>query len=129
MSQTQRITVTKEQWDEAAEAYELGHQHAAEIARELGVSPATVSREFARRGCVKACRIAETIAKIEAGLDAEVQDRILAKAATAMEVKKAISRFVDEIFDAIDAANRAGEPLGANPEVAKIDSALQLALR
>jgi IS30 family transposase len=129
MSQTHRNAVAKEQWDEAAAAYELGYKHAAQISRELGVSPATVSREFKRRGCVKACRVAETIADIEAKLDAEAKLKARAKAAADAERAKALNSLVGELMDAIMAADRAGSLTMANPDIARIDKALQLVLR
>jgi IS30 family transposase len=129
MSQTHRKSVTKEQWDQAAADYELGHKHAAQIARELDVSPATVSREFKRRGCVKACRVAEFVADLEARLDVEAERKARAKAAADAERAKALDSLVGELMDAITAANRAGSVTMANPEIARIDKALQLALR
>ena len=129
MSQTRRITITKEQWDAAAADYELGHKHAAQIARELEVSPATVSREFKRRGCVKAGRIAETIAAIEARLDAEAKLKAQAKAAADAERAKALDNLVGELMDALMAADQSGNLSMANPEIARIDKALQLAMR
>jgi DNA-binding MurR/RpiR family transcriptional regulator len=129
MSRIHRVAVTKEEWDDAAAAYELGSKHGAQIARELGVSPATVSREFQRRGCRKGCRVDEYVAEFLARLDAEAEEKVRAEAAKAAERKAAIARFVDQIFGAIDAAHDAGESLGANPEIARIDKELQLALR
>jgi len=129
MSQTHGVALTKQQWEEAAAAYELGHKHAAQIARELGVSAATVSREFARRGCVKGSRIAETIAEIETRLDAEANERARAKAAADAERKALVSQLVNELFDAFDAADLAGEPREANPNIARIGRELHLALR
>ena len=129
MSQPHRISVTKEQWDEAAAAYELGTKHGAQIARELGVSPATVSREFQRRGCRKGCRVHEYVAEFITRLEAEAEEKVRTEAAKAAERKAAIARFVDEIFGLLDAAHDAGESLGANPEIARIDKELQLALR
>jgi len=129
MPQTRRIAVTKKQWDEAAATYELGHKHAAQIARELGVSAATVSREFKRRGCVKASRVAETITDLEARLDAEAKQKARAKAAADAERAKALDSLVGELMDAITAANRAGSLTMANPDIARIDKALQLAMR
>jgi IS30 family transposase len=129
MSHPSRKSITKERWDEAAADYELGHKHAAQIARELGVSPATVSREFKRRGCVKACRIAETIAAIEARLDAEAEQKARAEAAAAAARKAVIDSLVGELMDTLMAADRAGGLAAANPEIARIDKALQLALR
>lgn len=129
MSQTNRKSISKEQWDAAAADYELGHKHAAQIARELNVSPATVSREFKRRGCVKAGRIAETIAAIEARLDAEAERKARAQAAAAAERKAVIDSLVGELMDTLMTADEAGDLAAANPEIARIDKALQLAMR
>jgi IS30 family transposase len=125
MSQTHRKSITKEQWDEAAAIYELGYQHAAQIARELGVSAATVSREFKRRGCVKACRVGEVIAELEAKLDAEAKER----QAEAEAKAAAINALAGELIDAVFAADQAGNLTMANPDIARIDRALQLAMR
>jgi IS30 family transposase len=129
MSGTHRIAVTTAQWDEAAAAYELGQKHAAQIARGLGVSPATVSREFKRRGCVKACRVGEFIADLEARLDAEAEQKARAKAVADAERAKALDSLVGELMDALLAADQAGNLSMANPEIARIDKALQLAMR
>lgn len=129
MSQLHRKQVTKEQWDEGAASYELGYKHAAQIARELGVSAATVSREFKRRGCAKACRVAETIADLEARLDAEAERKARAKAVADAERAKALDSLVGELMDALVKANQAGNLTMANPEIARIDKALQLAMR
>jgi IS30 family transposase len=129
MSEPHRKAVTIEQWNEAAAAYELGHKHAAQIARELGVSAATVSREFKRRGCVKACRVVEFIADLEARLDAEAKLKEQAKAAADAERAKALDNLVGELMDVLVAADQAGNLSMANPEIARIDKALQLAMR
>jgi len=129
MSRPPRISITKEQWDEAAAAYELGHMHAAEIARNLGVSPATVSREFQRRGCVKGCRVGEIIAELEARLDAEAEEKARAKATADARRKAAIAHFYDEFVAIKDAADKAGVPWWEKPEIHRIDKELQLALR
>ena len=129
MSQTHRKSISKEQWDEAAASYELGYSNGAQIARKLGVSPATVSREFKRRGCVKASRIAEFVAELEAKLDAEAEDKARAKAASDAERAKALDSLVGELMDALVKANQTGTLTMANPEIARIDKALQLVMR
>jgi IS30 family transposase len=129
MSQTHRKSITKEQWAEAATDYELGHKHGAQIARELGVSPATVSREFKRRGCVKACRVGEFVADLEVRLNVEAERKARAKAAADAERAKALDSLVGELMDAITAANQAGNLSMANPDIARIDRALQQVLR
>jgi IS30 family transposase len=129
MSRAHRISVTKEQWDEAAASYELGTKHGAQIARELGVSPATVTREFQRRGCRKGSRVAEYVTAFLARLDAEAMEKAKAEASAAAASKAAIARFVDELFAVFESADSAGEPWWANPEISRIDKELQLALR
>jgi IS30 family transposase len=125
MSQTHRVTVTEEQWDEAAASYELGYSNGAQIARELGVSPATVSREFKRRGARKGCRVGEVVAELVAKLDAEAKERQAEAEARAA----AIHALAGELVDAVFAADRAGDLTMANPDIARIDKALQLAMR
>ena len=83
MSSENRKIITETQWEWAVEAYELGTKHGAQIARELDVSPATISREFKRRGCRKACRVAEIVTALEAVLDAK--DRVRARQRAAEE--------------------------------------------
>jgi IS30 family transposase len=129
MPKTHRVSIAKEQWDQAAADYELGHKHGAQIARELGVSPATVSREFKRRGCVKACRVAEFVADLEAKLNIEAERKARAKAAADAERAKALDSLVGELMDALVKAGQAGNLTMANPDIARIDKALQLALR
>jgi IS30 family transposase len=127
MSRLHRISVTKEQWDEAAAAYELGSKHGAQIARELGVSAATVTREFQRRGCRKACRVDEYVAAFIAKLDAEAAEKARTKAAADAARRALVSRLVDELWNALGAADQAGEPPEANPAVARIGWELHLA--
>jgi IS30 family transposase len=125
MSQTHRVTVTEEQWDEAVACYELGYQNGAQIARELGVSAATVCREFKRRGARKGCRVGEVVAELVAKLDAEAKERQAAAEARAA----AISALAGELVDAVFAADQAGDLTMANQNIARIDRALQLAMR
>ena len=129
MSQTHQKSITKEQWDEAAASYELGYSNGAQIARELGVSPATVSREFKRRGCVKASRIAEFVAELEARLDAEAKEKAHRQQAEATARAATMDALIGELMDTIMKANQEGNLSMANPDIARIDRALQLALR
>jgi Mn-dependent DtxR family transcriptional regulator len=46
MPNTHRSKATEQQWLEAVTAFELGYENGSQIARRLGVSPSTVSREF-----------------------------------------------------------------------------------
>jgi IS30 family transposase len=128
MFKTHRVQVTKAQWDEAAADYELGHKHAAQIARELCLSPATVSREFKRRGCVKASRIAETFAAIEAELDAEAEEKARAEAAAEAIRKELISRLLDEFFATSDAVRKRGADPDIDPDLERIGRELSRAV-
>jgi IS30 family transposase len=127
MSAIQRTSVTEEQWKWAADDFELGRKHAVEIAAELGVSPATVSREFKRRGCRKACRVAESVAKLEAALDAkarrEAHRRRVEKAAV-MERLAAMDALIGEMVKSLVAAERAGNLSSAVPEIVRIGKTL-----
>jgi IS30 family transposase len=120
-------TITEDQWLEAVGAYELGTKHAVEIGRDLGVSAATVSREFKRRGARKACRVAESVAELEAALDVKAQrkarQRHLQEAA-AMERSAELDRLVSELMRSIMAAERAGSLASAAPKVTEIGKAL-----
>lgn len=125
MSRPHQISVTKEQWEEAAASYELGYRNGAQIARELGVSPATVSREFKRRGARKGGRVGEVIAELVARLDADAKGR-----QAEAEAKAAlINVLAGELIDAVFAADEAADLTLANPDIARIDRALQLAMR
>jgi IS30 family transposase len=128
MRETQRVSVTKTQWDKAAAEYELGLKHAAQIARELGVSPATVSREFKRRGCVKARRVAETVADLEAKLNVEAKRKAKAEEAANERRAAAINSLVGELMAALTAADKAGDLTMANPEISRIDRELRQTL-
>jgi hypothetical protein len=125
MSQTHRKSITKEEWDEAVESYELGYQNGAQIARELGVSPATVCREFKRRDARKGCRVGEVVAELVGRLDAEAEERRAVAEARAAAINALAAQLVDAVF----AADRAGDLTQANRDIARIDKALQLAMR
>ena len=127
MPNTKRKTITEEQWKRAADAYERGTKHGVQIARELGVSPARVSREFKRRGCVKASRVAEVIAPIKAELDRRAHRRAVFRRAqekAAMQRAAANDRLINDMMRAIVAAMKAGDLSKAAPKVAEVGKAL-----
>lgn len=125
MSQTHQTRPTKEQWDEAVAFYELGYRNGAQIARALGVSPATVSREFKRRGAHKGRRVGEVVAHVVAKLDAEADERRAVAEARSAEIRALASNLIDAVF----AMEEAGDLTMANPDIARIDKALQIAMR
>jgi IS30 family transposase len=127
MPKTPRKLVTQEKWLEAVDAYELGTKHASEIAHDLGVSAATVSREFKRRGCVKARRVEETVADLKAALDEKakrVARRQAAREAAALERSAELDRLVTELMRSVMAASKAGDLTLANPTIAEVCNAL-----
>ena len=125
MSKTHRKSITKDQWDEATASYELGYENGAQIARRLCVSPATVCREFKRRGARKGCRVGEVVAELVAKLDAEAKER----QAEAEAKAAALSALASQLIDAVFAADASGDITAANCDIARIDRALQLAMR
>jgi IS30 family transposase len=122
-----RKSITEEQWRSAVESYELGTRHASQIASELGVSAATVSREFKRRGAQKACRVEETVADLKAALDAKARREVrrqAAQEAAAMERSAELNRLVRELMRSVMAAGEAGDLTLANPTIIEVSRAL-----
>lgn len=127
MQKDPRKIVTEQQWRDAIDTYELGKKHASQIAADLGVSPATVSREFKRRGARKACRVAESVAELEAALDAK--DRRMAplrraRETAAMERLAAINSLIGGMMKDLIAADRAGNLAAAGPMIEKVRRSL-----
>lgn len=127
MPSQRRKSIPERQWQAAVEAYELGTKHGSQIARQLGVSAATVSREFKRRGCRKACRVAESVVGLEAALDAK--DRALARRreaemAAAAERSASIDRLIGGMMKSLIAAHRAGNLAAAGPLIDEVRRSL-----
>lgn len=127
MASMARKSISESQWQAAIDAYELGTKHASQVARDLGVSASSVSREFKRRGCIKACRVAESVAALEAALDEK--DRRLAPQREAAEVAAAarcarIDRLMGGMMKSLVAAERAGNLSAAGPMIEKIGRSL-----
>jgi hypothetical protein len=127
MPDTKRKIITEEQWKRAADDYERGTKHGVPNAAELAVSPATVSREFKRRGCVKGRRVAELMAPLEAELDRRARRRAIVRRAqekAAAQRAAANDRLIDEMMRALVAAAKAGDLTKAAPKVAEVGKAL-----
>ena len=129
MSQIHRKSISSEQWDEAAASYELGYKHAARIAQEFGVSAATVSREFKRRGSRKWSRFEEVVAEVRAKLDAEAAVKARRQRNEAVARTAGMDALVGELMDLLMATNKAGTLASANAEIARIGKALELHTR
>jgi IS30 family transposase len=127
VSKIPRKSVSEAQWLAAADAYELGTKHASQIARELGVSASTVSREFKRRGCVKACRVEESIAPLVAELDARDRVRTMrlhAEIDAAAERRATLDRLMDQMMKSLVAADKTGNLAAANPVIDQVRRSL-----
>jgi IS30 family transposase len=114
--------ITDQQWIEAVDAYELGHLSQREIARNLGVSPATVCRQMKRRAAVKACRIGEFIDDLNARLNREALLRIRAEAAAYdAKVRPVLERnaMIARLMEAILVAAELGNVTMANDMIAE----------
>lgn len=127
MPRATRKKITEEQWKRAADAYERGTKHGAQIARELGVSKATVSRELKRRGCVKGSRVADVIAPLEAELSRQRRLRALMQTpeeeAAASRLAE-LNRLVDDMMRTIIAAAKAGDISKATPKIDEVGRTL-----
>jgi IS30 family transposase len=129
MPQEPRKSITEEQWRDAVESYELGTKHASEIADDLGVSAAAVSREFKRRGARKACRVEETVADLKAALDAKARreaQRQAVREAAALERSAELDRLVRALMASVMAASEAGDLTLANPTITEVTKALRV---
>ena len=127
MAKKTRKSISEKKWQAAVDAYELGTKHASHIARDLCVSSSTVSREFKRRGCVKACRVAESIAPLVATLDA--RDRVKACRRAVEEAANAakgdaMERLIHGMIKSLVAADRVGSLAAAGPAIEKIRKSL-----
>jgi IS30 family transposase len=131
MHTTQRKSVSKEQWDQAADEFERGYKHAVEIAHELGVSPSTVSREFKRRGCRKGSRLPEIIAPLEAELNRKARTRAFIRRAeeeAAVERAAVNDRLIQEMMRSIIAAAKAGDLTKAASKIEEVGKTLGVKL-
>ncbi len=127
MPNKSRKDITGEQWREAIDANELGTKHGVQIARELGISSATLSREFNRRGCEKACRVGEIVAALEAEygrIDRLKARRRKAQDAAAADAGAAIEHLISAMLRELIAADKAGNLAAAGPAIETIRKSL-----
>lgn len=119
--------INEHQWLDAVEAYELGQKSQRQIARELGVSAATVCRQMRTRGAVKASRIDEVIDELNARLDHHALLRIQADAA-AWKVKmlrvEKTNAMISNMMQAIIMADKLGNIAMAKGVIAATSAAI-----
>tara|TARA_B100002049_G_C16040816_1_gene358847 strand:+ start:797 stop:1198 length:402 start_codon:yes stop_codon:yes gene_type:complete len=114
-------------WDEQAALYEFGFKHGNQIARELGVSPQTVSRQMKRRGAVKGSRVNETIQDLEARLDRKARSAALMHLSDSQrrrKVAEANLQAVGHMVAALIEADRQGDLTLATPVIDRMGSML-----
>lgn len=107
-----RNAISEEVWETYVASYELGFMGVTTIARRLGLSPQTASREMERRGAVKCSRMHEVVQELEARLDDEKRDRELMELAEAERRQLAMKANCDAIgrlVAALEAADERGE--------------------
>jgi IS30 family transposase len=131
MQSKPRKSITEEQWQQAVETFELGYKNGSQIARDLGVSDATVSREFKRRGARKGCRVAETMVGLVAELNELDRRRAIIREVREAELAKrsaAVDAMVDELMRSLIAASKTGSFSDLNEKVAEVGGALAVKL-
>ena len=128
MSKKHRNFVTEKEWLKAVDAYELGRRNGSQLARELGVSPTTVSRELKRRGALKGRRVAETLVELEVSLNTKARQRARersSKETAALERVALINAMIEDMVKSVLTAGGADELALAASKVAEVREALR----
>lgn len=127
-----KCSVTQEQWDSAADRFELGLRHGNQLASELGVSAQTVMREMQRRGAIKGSRVHETVADLEALLDRkQLREADLRSQAEHLLAKRHAATFavLDQMMAAIEHAAADGDVTLAGSTIDHAAMALGVRIR
>ncbi|MCH8615906.1 helix-turn-helix domain-containing protein [Sphingomonas sp. SM33] len=127
MPKKHRNLITEKKWLKAVDAYELGHRNGSQLARELGVSPATVSRELKRRGALKGRRVAETLVELEVSLTTKARQRARErslKEIVALERVALLNVMIEDMVKSVLTAGGAEELALAASKVAEVREAL-----
>ena len=119
--------ITDFQWFAAVADYELGNKSGRQIASDLGISPATVSRRMKLWGAKKGSRVNENIEDLVAVLDRKVryaarmrvQDSIRRR-----EIAEANMQAVGAMVAALIAADREGDLTLASPVIDRMKEAV-----
>ncbi|MGC1271575.1 MAG: hypothetical protein WA842_13370 [Croceibacterium sp.] len=119
--------ISDAEWQNAQNAYELGHRSGRQIAQHLGVSPATVCRRFRLLGAVKACRVGEAMQPVIAEMDRLAAERVAREAAewdAALARSEELRVLMDQMIGAIFAADRVGSVTLAAGRIADTKAAV-----
>lgn len=120
-------TIPENIWKEQEALYELGFKHGSQIARDLGLSPATVCRHMKRRGARKGCRVNETIKDLEMALDRKARCAALMELTDSQrrrQVHKANAETMGQVIAALLEADRKGDLTLAAPVIDRVGSML-----
>lgn len=120
-------TISEQTWNEQAALYELGFKHGNQIARELGVSPQTVSRQMKRRGAVKGSRVSESVQGLEAALDRKARCAALMELSDSQRRRKVVEANLEAVGQMVAAlleADRQGDLTLAAPAIDRMASTL-----
>lgn len=120
-------TISEQTWNAQAALYELGFKHGNQIARELGVSPQTVSRQMKRRGVVKGSRVNETIKDLEAALDRKARCAALMELSDSQRRRRVVEANLEAVGQMVDAlleADQQGDLTLAAPVIDRMASTL-----
>ena len=120
-------TISKQTWNEQAALYELGFKHGNQIARELGVSPQTVSRQMKRRGAVKGSRVNEIMQNLEAALDRKARCAALMELSDSKRRRMVVQANMEAVglmVAALLEADRQGDLSMAAPVIDRMASTL-----
>ena len=119
--------ITVVQWFAAVADYELGNKSGRQIARDLGISPATVSRRIKLCGAEKGSRVNENIEDLVAVLDRRVRFAAHMRVRDSKrrrEVSEANMRAVGAMVAALIAADRQGDLTLASPVIDRMNEAV-----
>ena len=120
-------SISEQTWDEQAALFEFGLKHGNQIARELGVSPQTVSRQMKRRGVVKGSRVNETIQNLEVALDRKARCAALMDLTDSQRRRKVVEANLEAVGKMVAAlleADRQGDLTLAAPVIGRVESRL-----
>ncbi|MFO6446034.1 hypothetical protein ACLBKU_02705 [Erythrobacter sp. NE805] len=128
---TKKNTVPDAEWERQGQLLELGVKHASQIARELGVSPDTVSREMKRRGYRKNALLHVSAAKIESLLTSKARMRAimdLPEARRRQHIAQANLQAAALVIKALVQAERDGDITKANAVIEPLAAAVGVKL-
>lgn len=127
-----KCSVTPDQWDHAADLFELGLLDGKQLGAKLKVSPQTVMREMRRRGAKKGSRVHQTVANLEAFIDSKQRREAVIRAQlehTKAERRAAVAAALESMIAAMQEADRRGDLSLANHIIERTAAALGVPIK